>query len=83
MSNPFTQHPHSIGQSYLRHMFNALRYSFTLIFSGILCFIHALLPFLCVKVASDNVFKLAEEFKEVKKKAEELAKQTEPSEPQV
>ena len=64
MQNPFTQHPHRVGQTYLGHLFTACGYSIKLIFLGLACIIHSILPFLFINTASENVMKLAEHFKQ-------------------
>ena len=55
MNNIFTKHPNEVGESYLLHMFNALRYSFTFLLLFVIAFIHAILPFLFIRTASDIV----------------------------
>jgi len=42
----FTDHPNSVGESYLQHGLVAFSYSIKLFFASIVCFVHALLPFL-------------------------------------
>ena len=46
MINIFTKHPEEVGETYLEHMFNALRYSLTFLFLFVIAFIHAIFPFL-------------------------------------
>ena len=46
MPNPFTDHPRSVGESYLQHMASALRVWFWLLVSATVVFVHAFLPFL-------------------------------------
>lgn len=49
----FTKHPNDIGETYIRHCFQALRYSFTFLFLFVIAFIHAIFPFLFQQTASD------------------------------
>ena len=42
----FTKHPNDIGETYIRHCFQAVRYSFTFLFLFVIAFIHAIFPFL-------------------------------------
>ena len=42
----FTKHPKDIGETYIRHCFQAWRYSFTFLFLFVIAFIHAIFPFL-------------------------------------
>lgn len=54
MTNPFTQHPHSVGETYLQHMYFAQRFGFKLIFGGIAAIIHSIFPFVFQKTASST-----------------------------
>ena len=46
----FTDHPNSVDESYFEHLLVASSFGVTMIFYGILCFVHALLPFLFEKI---------------------------------
>ena len=52
MKNIFTEHPEEVGETYLEHMFNALRYSLTFLFLFVVAFIHSIFPFLFTRTAS-------------------------------
>ena len=52
MRNPFTAHPHDVGESYLEHGLFACRYGVKMTAGGIAAFIHGLLPFLFQKTGS-------------------------------
>ena len=54
----FTEHPASVGETYLQHFGVACSFSFRMILGGLACFIHALLPFLFVRTGSECVSKL-------------------------
>jgi hypothetical protein len=54
----FLKHPHSIGETYFEHMSAALRFGMVMVASGVACMIHALLPALFERTASDTVFEL-------------------------
>ena len=60
MENIFTKHPKEVGETYLQHGFQSLRYSFTFLFLFVIAFIHAILPFLFKKTASDIVCQMSE-----------------------
>ena len=60
MKNIFKKHPNEVGETYLEHMFNAMRYSLTFLFLFVIAFIHAILPFLFVRTASDIVCEMSE-----------------------
>jgi hypothetical protein len=44
--NPFTAHPHDVGETYLEHGLFACRYGVRMTLGGVAAFIHGLLPFL-------------------------------------
>ena len=58
MNNPFTEHPSSIDETYIEHMGNALKFSFTFLQLAVIAYIHAFLPFLFVNTGSDKVKEL-------------------------
>ena len=61
MKNIFTEHPRSVGESYLVHMFSALRYALTFLVLFFIAFINAILPFLFVRTASDIVCEMSKD----------------------
>ena len=58
MKSLFSDHPSSVGESYLMHMLQAVRFSGRLLLAGVACLIHAVLPFLFVKTASGTIAEL-------------------------
>ena len=58
MYNPFTKHPKEVDETYLEHMWCALKFSFKLECLAFAAFIHAVFPFLCETTASDGIKKL-------------------------
>jgi len=48
----FTEHPASVGESYLEHLGRALTFGTRMIFAGIACLVHGFLPFLFVRTGS-------------------------------
>ena len=58
MKHLFTEHPATVGESYLEHLFSAAHFSASLLLAGIVCLVHALLPFLFVKTGSQLVSQL-------------------------
>jgi hypothetical protein len=50
--NPFTDHPHAVGESYFGHLRAASGYSLRLFAAGAAALVHALLPFLFERTAS-------------------------------
>ena len=51
----FTAHPASVNETYFEHMGVAFRFSVTLLFAGLVCLVHAVLPFLFEKTGSRQV----------------------------
>ena len=70
MKNIFTKHPNELGESYLRHMYNALRYSFTFILLFSVSLIHSVFPFLFTKTASCVVQEMAKHMEEREEKCD-------------
>ena len=46
MRNPFTAHPHDVGETYLEHGCFAGRYGIKMTLGGIAALLHAVFPFL-------------------------------------
>ena len=68
MTNIFTKHPKEVGETYLEHMWNALRYSFTFLLLFFVALIHSILPFLFTKTAGCVVQEMAKHMKEREEK---------------
>jgi hypothetical protein len=60
ITQAFTRHPSSVGESYWEHMRMALSFGATLTVAALACFAHALFPFLCEKTGSGIVRRLHE-----------------------
>lgn len=56
----FTDHPASVGESYTQHMGQAGSFGFRLLFAGIACLVHAVLPFMFVHTGSRMIAQLNE-----------------------
>ena len=52
MHNPFTAHPHSVGETYLEHALFACRYGTRMTLGGIAAVLHGIFPFLFQKTGS-------------------------------
>lgn len=52
MSNPFTAHPASVGESYLEHMRFACRFGCRMLVGGAAAVVHSVFPFLFITTAS-------------------------------
>jgi len=56
----FTEHPESVGETYLQHLGVAGRCGLAMMTAGFACLIHAALPFLFQNTASDCLTRLHE-----------------------
>ena len=54
----FIEHPESVNETYLQHFFTAMSFSMKLCKAAIACFIHALVPGLCIKTGSKAITEL-------------------------
>lgn len=50
--NLFTDHPASVGETYSEHLVHASGFGFSMLGGGIVCLMHALLPFMFEKTGS-------------------------------
>jgi hypothetical protein len=55
MPNPFTHHPEQLGETYGTHFTHALSYAGRLFAAGGAALVHAFLPFLFEKTASNAI----------------------------
>jgi hypothetical protein len=51
----FTDHPRSVGETYVQHLASAGRFGGRMILAGLACLLHSVFPFLFVKTGSDAV----------------------------
>ena len=56
--NPFTRHPHAVGESYRQHLGVATSFGFTMILAGLASVIHGLCPWLFQTTGSRTVKRL-------------------------
>lgn len=54
----FTEHPASVNESYWQHLVAAAGFGLTMIFGGLVCLIHAIVPGIGCTTASDMICKL-------------------------
>lgn len=59
MKNIFTEHPHSIGESYIQHLTFAFSFGWNMMLGGIAGMIHAIFPFFFQKTGSNKLFHMA------------------------
>jgi len=57
----FTEHPHSLGESYFTHFKGALSYGIRMIFTGFAVIIHAVFPFMFKDVGSSLAKSICED----------------------
>jgi hypothetical protein len=60
LGNPFTAHPHAVGETYLEHSRVASSDGLKLIVAGFACLVHAVFPFLFVTTGSRTILGLAD-----------------------
>lgn len=60
MNSIFTKHPHSVGETYLEHMFFALKFGAGLVWGGIACIIHSIFTFWFQKTGSSTALNSVE-----------------------
>jgi hypothetical protein len=56
--NLFTDHPASVGESYLQHLWAAAGFGSRMVVAGFACLIHGLLPFLFERTGSRAIAEL-------------------------
>jgi hypothetical protein len=56
----FTDHPATVGESYFEHLASATGFGFRMIWGGIICLVHALIPGVCATRGSDMISELHE-----------------------
>ncbi len=54
----FSEHPASVGESYLEHMAVAGSFGWAMLRGSLACFVHAVLPFLFLKTGSGIIGQL-------------------------
>jgi hypothetical protein len=54
----FTEHPASVGESYGEHMGQAVCFGTRMVFAGLACLVHGVLPFLFVRTGSRAIAEL-------------------------
>jgi hypothetical protein len=56
----FTEHPASVGETYLQHLFVATGFAVRMIVGGIACLLHAIFPFAFRRTGSECITQLHE-----------------------
>lgn len=57
-------HLKDVGETYFQHMHIAVRSGFLLLFAGVACIVHGILPMLFSNVASSTVKRISDVFKD-------------------
>ena len=55
MNNPFTKHPHSVGETYLEHMMIAFSIAMKIQLVVLIILIHSIFPFLFEQTGGDKI----------------------------
>jgi hypothetical protein len=58
LTRAFTEHPASVGESYGEHLLRAVHFGTRMVFAGIACLVHGVLPFLFVRTGSRAIAEL-------------------------
>jgi hypothetical protein len=64
MKNIFTEHPHSINETYFQHLKFAGLFGIRMMMGGLACMAHAIFPFLFQKTGSNLLLKMTHHFVE-------------------
>jgi Family of unknown function (DUF6356) len=56
----FTEHPATVGETYLQHLRSAAGFSFRMIGAGLACLVHGVFPFLFTTTGSSAIRSLHE-----------------------
>jgi hypothetical protein len=59
-SNPFMDHPASVGETYGEHLVAASGFGVSMILGGLACLVHGLFPFLFLRTGSSTIARLHE-----------------------
>lgn len=54
----FVEHPATVGETYLQHLAASASFGASMLFGAAACFVHALVPALCVKTGSSVIANL-------------------------
>ena len=60
MTNPFTKHPSTVGETYVQHMRSGFAFGFEMIVCGLACVLHGVIPVFFKKTGSDAIRRLNE-----------------------
>jgi uncharacterized phage-associated protein len=69
----FTAHPQSVDETYRQHLMRAARFGGRMVFAGLACMTHALLPFIFVRTGSEAITELNEQMVSLKQAAAQRA----------
>jgi hypothetical protein len=56
----FTEHPASVGETYLEHLRAAMGFALRMWIGGAACLLHAIFPFVCTRTGSKCIAELNE-----------------------
>lgn len=55
LSELFTEHPQSVGESYFEHMLTSFSFGLSMLVASLACLVHGIFPFLCVTTGSKTI----------------------------
>jgi hypothetical protein len=68
----FTEHPATVGETYLQHLHAASGFGLRMLGAGLACLVHGLLPFLFKRTGSDAIADLHARMVAQRRRAEPL-----------
>ena len=71
MNNIFTDHPHSIGETYFIHLKFSCFFCLNMMAAGLACMVHGIFPFLFKTTGSDLLIKMMHRIVERKSNLED------------
>jgi hypothetical protein len=69
----FTEHPASVGETYIEHLLRAWCFGGRMVLAGAACMLHAVLPFLFVRTGSQAIEELNARMLTTKRRAAAIA----------
>jgi Family of unknown function (DUF6356) len=58
LTSRFTAHPQSVGETYVEHWGTATWFGLRMVFAGLACLVHGILPFMFVRTGSRAITEL-------------------------
>ena len=59
----WVEHPHSVNETYLQHLYFAMKMGTLLMILGVIALIHSIFPFMFKETVSNYLYKMTDEMK--------------------